>query len=64
MSEKAVSIETLKEAVHSYIQFVRTGYHVDRASDYETDVFERAVEAFYGTDIWKEINQKIEEADQ
>lgn len=52
----------LKKACQDYIDFVFSeDYHGDGASDYKNAVFEAAIEAFYGEDIWDKINERIDQ---
>jgi len=57
-------MKELEEAVDSYIEFIdNEDYNEDRAGDYENDIFEKAVKAFKGKDIFDWINAKIDEHD-
>jgi len=50
--QKTTSIE-LEKAVENYIELLTSGdYNCDRASRFENEVFEKAVEMLYGPDIW------------
>lgn len=61
---ETVNLSELHEAVKEYVEYVLSGeYNCDRAKHYECPVFERAVETFYGKDIWDEwINPVLDEA--
>lgn len=51
----------LIEAVQAYVDFVESEeYHEDSASDERNYVFEAAVEAVYGPNIWPHINSETD----
>ncbi len=45
-----------------YIQFIDNDkeYHEDRTDDYHNAIFEAAMQAFYGEDVWDWINNRRE----
>ena len=52
------NFDALKEACKEYIEYLDTDY-IEGSSSHEhvkNAVFEAAIEAFYGTEIWKYIN--------
>ncbi len=56
MDEK--KLEELKEACADYMEFMRSeDYNEDELSYYENDIFESALEVFYGDKVWDEINK-------
>lgn len=58
---KQENIEKIKEACESYLTGLRNKeIHEDSQSDYQNDIFEAAMEAFYGEDIWDEINELLD----
>lgn len=49
--------ENLRKAVSDYVAYMRSGEgNSDRASKYEQDIFETAVEDIYSKGIWDELN--------
>lgn len=63
-SEALERLNRIKTAVDAYLEFVREDYHCDRAEDYECDVFEAAVEAYYGEGIWQEVDAWVKRAEE
>jgi len=56
-------IKELKEAVKSYIIFLDTAEEEDEdlQENYERPIFEKAVELFYGKNIWDDfVNTKFQ----
>lgn len=58
------ALETLRQAVADYLEFVETDYHPDRNERYENRVFEAAVELFHGEGVWDRVNAAIEAHDE
>jgi len=57
---KQPNFSALIAEVQAYIEYMGSeDYHEDGASDYEHSVFEAAIEAVYGPDVWKWVNDKI-----
>lgn len=50
----------LIEALQEYIDFVGSDdFHEDVDDDYENEIFETALEAVYGPNVWNWINEVI-----
>ena len=51
----------LEKSCEQYIDSLDSDdYNEDRAEGYVHDIFEKAIEAFYGEDIWEYINKDRE----
>ena len=50
-------IEKVRQAVRDYMDFLHSEeYHEDGKADYRHWIYEAALEAFYGKDVWKYTN--------
>lgn len=48
--------EALRKATIEYVNYLHSpGYHPDSVEEYEKDVFEKAIEAYHGPDVWDGI---------
>ena len=55
----------LERSVDDYIDYLASGdYNSDKAENYTNDIFEKAVQLFYGPDVWGWVNERIEESDE
>lgn len=55
-------VENLRQATESYIDYLNSEEsNEDRDEDYQHNIFEAAVELYYGEDIWDWVNKKIDE---
>lgn len=54
------SFASLKESVQNYIDFIDNDeeYNEDELDNYEHDIFEKAVTAIYGRQVWDWINKR------
>jgi hypothetical protein len=51
-------IAAIREACAAFMDFLRSeDYTEDGLDDYESDIFEAALEAVYGPRVWDEISQ-------
>ena len=53
-------IKDLKEKCQNYINFLKSDeYHEDGAEDFETYIFESAMELIFGKDVFDKVNKLI-----
>lgn len=62
---KEITLDALREACQEYLDFLEgEDYIEDRLHKYEHYIFEVAVEAIYGENIFKWVTQKMNEHDE
>ena len=53
-----VNLQDLRDTCQGYIDFIASDdFHED--NDYDHYIFEKAMEALYGKNVWKYINGKL-----
>jgi hypothetical protein len=51
----------ITEACEEYLLFLTSEqYNEDRLIDYENNIFEKALEAVYGEDVWDFVNEQMD----
>lgn len=56
-----INFEESRKAVRKYVNYLTIEeFFSDESKDYEEDIFERAVEMYYGKTVWDWINKRTE----
>jgi hypothetical protein len=58
--DKPYNSEELEKVCEQYILYLSGEFTADRLSDYKNNIFEKALEMFYGDDVWDYVNERIE----
>ena len=57
---KENNLGKLRTACNEYMEFLEsTDYNEDRIDNFETKVFEKALELFFGEDVWERVRKAM-----
>lgn len=60
LKDENINLEELKKTCQNYIDFIDDDAQYTEDNDYSHYIFENAMEALFGKDIWEFINNRQE----